>query len=133
MAYFISSYLKNSTTPDPSLKASAKHTSPASRMWSFKSCQDPDGGNPKINLIQYSSPSLHYNKFTSYKYSKLRPACRRSPGATASVSAASTTPETAVAASSGKFNPQSISVVVITVSSVYSVVSISVMSGMLVS
>ncbi|EFA04854.1 hypothetical protein TcasGA2_TC014906 [Tribolium castaneum] len=51
IAYFMSSYRRNSTTPEPSLNASAKHTSPASRMWSFKSCHEPDGGNPaKIQL-----------------------------------------------------------------------------------
>jgi len=46
IAYFISSCLKNSTTPVPSLYVSAKQTSPASRIWSFKSCHEPDGGKP---------------------------------------------------------------------------------------
>ena len=39
--YFMSSYRTYSQTPDPSLKTSAKQTSPASRIWSFKSCQFP--------------------------------------------------------------------------------------------
>lgn len=46
IAYFISSCLKNSTTPVPSLYVSAKQTSPASRIWSFKSCHEPLAGNP---------------------------------------------------------------------------------------
>ncbi len=45
-AYSMSSRLRNSTTPSPSCCTSAKHTSPASRMWSFRSCQLPLGGRP---------------------------------------------------------------------------------------
>lgn len=52
-AYFISSSRRNSTTPVPSLKTSAKQTSPASLIWSFKSCQLPDGGKPNKQYLIY--------------------------------------------------------------------------------
>jgi len=45
-AHSISFLLANSTIPVPSLYTSAHNTSPASRMWSFKSCQLPVGGRP---------------------------------------------------------------------------------------
>ena len=52
-AYFMSSYRTYSQTPDPSLKTSAKQTSPASRIWSFKSCQLPVWGKPEIQNTYY--------------------------------------------------------------------------------
>lgn len=40
----MSSCFANSTTAVPSLKTSAKRTSPAWRMWSFRSCHEPEAG-----------------------------------------------------------------------------------------
>ena len=48
----MSSCLKYSTAPEPSLKTSEKQTSPASLMWSFRSCQLPVAGSP-LTITRY--------------------------------------------------------------------------------
>mmetsp|Transcript_28074 Transcript_28074/g.90680 ORF Transcript_28074/g.90680 Transcript_28074/m.90680 type:complete len:421 (+) Transcript_28074:112-1374(+) len=45
-AYFMSSSVEYSTTPVPSRRTSVNPTSPASRMWSLRSCHDAVRGSP---------------------------------------------------------------------------------------
>lgn len=73
MAYFISSYRRNSTTPVPSLCTSAKHTSPASRIWSFKSCQDPLKNGIKSSKFElaHCTPLTNNNQLCKFEFNSI--------------------------------------------------------------
>lgn len=74
-AYSMSSLRRNSTTPSPSRCTSAKQTSPASRMWSFKSCQLPVGGRPgkrRKGQCEIGQPHLRYAHTYSCKGGRRR-------------------------------------------------------------